>query len=65
MATSPGVSSQLREHYKGRRMPLKKGKSKQAIEANTEELIHTGRDPRQAYAIALRVAGKKRKKKAK
>jgi hypothetical protein len=46
-------------------MPLKKGKSKKVIQSNTEELIRSGRDPKQAYAIAQSVARKKGKKKKK
>lgn len=33
-------------------MPLKKGKSKKVIKANTEKLIHEGRKPSQASAIS-------------
>jgi hypothetical protein len=43
-------------------MPLKKGSSKKAIQANTKELIATGRDPKQAYAIANSVARKGKSK---
>mgnify|MGYP001566702708 FL=1 len=42
-------------------MTLKKGKSKAAISANISELIHSGRKPKQAVAIAMRTAGKKKK----
>ena len=34
-------------------MPLKRGKSKKVISENIAELIHSGRDPKQAVAIAL------------
>lgn len=46
-------------------MPLKKGSSKKTIQANTEELIHSGREPKQAYAIAQAQARKERRKKGK
>jgi hypothetical protein len=52
-------------------MPLKKGKSKKAIEYNIRELIRSGRPRKQAVAIALAEARrsgakipKKRKKKS-
>lgn len=38
-------------------MPLMPGKSKKVIEANTQELIRSGRPPDQAYAIANKKAG--------
>jgi hypothetical protein len=38
-------------------MPLKKGSSKETIEANIAELIKAGHDPKQAAAIAYREAG--------
>lgn len=46
-------------------MPLKKGKSKKVISDNISELINSGRDARQAAAIAYSTAGEKRKKKKK
>ena len=34
-------------------MPLKKGKSKNAISSNIRELMHSGRPQKQAVAIAM------------
>jgi len=42
-------------------MPLKKGKK--AVSANIRELIHSGYPQKQAVAIALKTAGKSKKKK--
>jgi hypothetical protein len=46
-------------------MPLKKGKSKKDVSYNIRELMHSGRKQAQAVAIALRVAGKSRKRRGK
>lgn len=43
-------------------MPLKKGSSKKTVSANIGELIRSGRPKKQAVAIAMSKAGKKRKK---
>jgi hypothetical protein len=44
-------------------MPLKKGKSDEIVSENIRELIHAGHPQKQAIAIALKTAGKSRKKK--
>lgn len=43
-------------------MPLKKGRSKKAIQANIATEIRHGKKPAQAVAIAYSIAGKTRKK---
>lgn len=43
-------------------MPLKKGKSPRAISYNIDELMRSGRSRKQAIAIAMQKAGKKKKK---
>lgn len=43
-------------------MPLKKGKSKKAVGANIALLRREGRSKKQAIAIALRTAGRSRRK---
>jgi len=44
-------------------MPLRKGSSKQVIEANISTLIREGKSPKQAAAIAYQTAGKAKSKK--
>jgi hypothetical protein len=46
-------------------MPLKKGKSRKTISRNIRTEMHHGRPQKQAIAIAMRVAGKRRRKKKK
>ena len=43
-------------------MPLKPGSDKGTIATNIKELIDSGRDPKQAAAIAYSEAGKAKKK---
>ena len=43
-------------------MPLKSGRSKAAISANISELMHSGRPQKQAVAIAMHKAGRKRRR---
>ena len=42
--------------------PLKKGSSESTISYNIRELMHSGRPQKQAVAIAMKKAGKSRKK---
>lgn len=44
-------------------MPLKKGKSKETVKKNIQELVRSGRPVKQAVAIAMDKAGKKKPKK--
>lgn len=43
-------------------MPLTKGSSKPTIQKNIKELIKSGKDPKQAVAIAYSEARKSKKK---
>jgi len=43
-------------------MPLKNGKSQKVVSKNIVELVNSGRPQKQAIAIALDKAGKKKRK---
>jgi len=43
-------------------MPLKKGSSKKVVSANIRTEMHAGKPQKQAIAIAMRAAGKSKKK---
>lgn len=53
------------EAEEGKLVPLKKGKSKKVISENIAELRRSGRPAKQAVAIAMKEAGKSRKKRKK
>lgn len=42
-------------------MPLKRGSSNKVVSENISELVHSGRPQRQAIAIAMSKAGRKKK----
>ncbi len=44
-------------------MPLKKGSSKKMVFSNIKRLMDEGKSQKEAVAIALSVAGKRRKRK--
>ena len=43
-------------------MPLNKGSSKKVVSANIRTEMHAGKPQKQAIAIAMRAAGKSKKK---
>jgi len=43
-------------------MPLKPGKSDKVVSQNIRELVNSGREPKQAVAIAMKTAGKPKPK---
>lgn len=43
-------------------MPIKKGRSNKAVSSNIRRLVHEGKPQKQAIAIAMSVAGRKKKK---
>lgn len=43
-------------------MPLKKGKSQAVISSNISEMAHSSHPHRQAVAAAMRMAGKRKRK---
>jgi hypothetical protein len=44
-------------------MPLKKGSSRKTVSSNIRELRHSGYPQKQSIAIAMRSAGKSKKRK--
>ena len=46
-------------------MPLLSGKSDKVVSKNISELVHSGRPQNQAIAIAMRKAGRARKRRMK
>ena len=55
-------SSILVAARRGIKMPLKKGKSKKVVSENISELVRSGRPQKQAVAIAMKKAGKSKKR---
>lgn len=52
------IPATTKENWEGKKMPLKKGKSKQVISQNIEEMIAAGYPQDQAVAAALNTARK-------
>jgi len=61
---TPSESGKIATRYtEGQTMPLSKGTTKKSIAKNTRTEIKRGKDPKQASAIAYRVARSERAKK--